>query len=189
MSRIVSRAESWERAYTAFQNVNFAAFDYNVIKQSMIDYVKLYFPEDFNDYIESSEFIAMLELFAYIGELLMYRVDMNSLENFIDTAQRKQSVLRLAKLISYNPSRNMPARGLVKIQWNWFQRHSMNSVHMKNAQNQIQDSLYFMDQTVLVMHLIQLDSLCFPNKETFNCYQLRLMVSRRTKCLILKQTI
>ena len=27
MSRIISRAESWERAYTAFQNVNFAAFD------------------------------------------------------------------------------------------------------------------------------------------------------------------
>jgi len=95
MSRIISRAESWERAYLAFQNVNFAAFDFDIIKQSMIDYVKLYFPEDFNDYIESSEFIAILELFAYVGELLMYRVDMNSHENFIDTAERKQSILSL----------------------------------------------------------------------------------------------
>lgn len=115
MSRIISRAESWERAYQAFQNVNFSAFDYDVIKQSMIDYIKLYFPEDFNDYIESSEFIAILELFAYLGELLMYRLDMNAHENFISTAQRKQSILRLAKLISYNPTRNIPARGLVKI--------------------------------------------------------------------------
>lgn len=115
MSRLISRAEAWEKAYESFQEINFTAFDYETIKQSMIDYVKLYFPEEFNDYIESSEFIAILELFAYLGELLAYRLDMNAHENFLSTAQRKQSVLRLAKLISYNPSRNIPARGLVKI--------------------------------------------------------------------------
>ena len=115
MSRIISRAESWEKAYEAFQNVNFAAFDYATIKRSMIDYIKTYFPENFNDYIESSEFIAILELFAYAAEILAYRLDLNAHENFLFTAERKQSVLRLAKLISYKPSRNLPARGLVKI--------------------------------------------------------------------------
>ena len=115
MSRIISRAESWETAYQAFQNINFSAFDYNTIKQSMLDYIKLYFPENFNDYIESSELIAVLELFAYLGEILAYRLDVNAHENFLSTAQRKESVLRLAKLISYNPSRNIPARGLVKL--------------------------------------------------------------------------
>lgn len=115
MSRLISRAEGFEAAYEAFQQVNFAAFDYNTIKESMIQYIKLYFPENFNDYIESSEFIAILELFAYLGELLAYRIDINAHENFLTTAQRKQNVLRLAKLISYNPSRNLPARGLVKL--------------------------------------------------------------------------
>ena len=116
MSRIVSRAEAWERAYEVFQQVNFSAFDYTTIKESMIEYIKLYFPEDFNDYIESSEFIAILELFAYAAELLAYRLDLNAHENFITTAQRKESVLRLAKLISYKASRNIPARGIAKIQ-------------------------------------------------------------------------
>jgi len=115
MSRIINKAEAWTSAYSAFQNINFSAFDYNTIKQSMLDYVKLYFPEDFNDYIESSEFIVILELFAYLGELIAYRQDMNAQENFLSTAQRKESVLRLAKLISYDPARNLPARGLVKI--------------------------------------------------------------------------
>jgi hypothetical protein len=87
MSRIVSRAEAWERAYEVFQQVNVSAFDYNTIKESMIEYIKLYFPEDFNDYIESSEFIAVLELFAYAAELLAYRLDLNAHENFITTAQ------------------------------------------------------------------------------------------------------
>lgn len=115
MSRLVARAESWERAYEAFQNVNFAAFDYNTVKQSLLDYVKLYFPETFNDFIESSEFIAIVEIFAYIAELIAYRLDVNAHENFISTAQRKDSILRLAKLVSYTAARPLPARGLVKI--------------------------------------------------------------------------
>lgn len=116
MSRVISKAEGFEVAYKAFQNINFNAFDYHTIKQSMVDYVKLYFPENFNDFIESSEFIALLELFAYLGELVAYRQDVNAQENLLDFAQRKQSVLRLAKFISYKASRNIPARGLVKIE-------------------------------------------------------------------------
>lgn len=114
--RLVNRAENWERAYEAFQQVNFAAWDFNTIKESMLDYLKLYHAEDFKDFIESSEFIALIEIFAYLGEQMAYRLDMNAHENFLNTAQRKESVLRLAKLISYNPSRNIPARGIVKLQ-------------------------------------------------------------------------
>jgi len=115
MANQISRAESWEVVHEAFTQVNFNSFDFNTIKESLLDYVKLYFPEDFNDYIESSEFIAILEIFAYVGELLAYRLDLNAHENFITTAERKESILRLAKLISYKASRNIAARGLVKI--------------------------------------------------------------------------
>lgn len=108
-------AESWDKVYTAFEQINFASYDYDTVKESLIQYLKIYHSEAFNDFIESSELIAVLELFAYIAELLAYRVDVMSHENFISTAQRKQSVLRLAKLISYRASRNIPARGLVKI--------------------------------------------------------------------------
>jgi len=115
LSRLVSRAESWEKVYTAFSNINFAAFDYNSVKQSILDYIKLYFPETFNDFIESSELIAIVESFAYIAEILAYRMDVVAHENFISTAQRRDSILKLAKLISYKASRPLPARGLVKI--------------------------------------------------------------------------
>jgi hypothetical protein len=113
--RIISRAESWEKVYEAFEQINFSAFDYNTIKESIIDYLKLYFSEDFNDWIESSELLPIIEAFAYVGEILAYRLDLNAHENLISVAQRKESVLRLAKLLSYNASRNIPSRGLVKI--------------------------------------------------------------------------
>lgn len=116
MSREISRAESWERVYEAFQQINFTAFDYETVKASLVEYIKIYHPESFNDYIESSEFIAILELFSYIAELLAYRIDVNAHENFMSTAQRKKSILRLATLLSYNPTRNIPARALVKME-------------------------------------------------------------------------
>ena len=113
--RLVNSAETWQKVYQAFQQVNFSAWDFNTIKQSLVDYLKLYYPEDFNDFIESDELIAILELFAYIGELMAYRYDLDAHENLLPVANIKASVLRLAKIISYNASRNLPARGLVKI--------------------------------------------------------------------------
>lgn len=113
--RVISRAETWERVYDAFEQINFSAFDYITIKESLVDHLKLYFSEDFNDWIESSELLPIIEAFAYVGELLSYRLDLNAHENLISVAQRKESILRLAKLLSYNASRNIPSRGLVKI--------------------------------------------------------------------------
>jgi hypothetical protein len=113
--RIINKAESWEKVYDAFEQINFSAFDYLTVKQSIIDYLRLYFPEDFNDWIESSELLPIIEAFAYVAELLAYRFDMNAHENILSVAQRKESVLRLAKLLSYNSSRNIPSRGLVKV--------------------------------------------------------------------------
>lgn len=113
--RNTNSAETWDKVYEAFTQVNFTSFDYKTIKQSLVDYLRIYYSEFFNDLIESSELIALLEMFAYVAEQLAYRVDMVSHENFITTAQRKQSILRLAKLISYKATRNIPVRGLVKI--------------------------------------------------------------------------
>ena len=108
-------AEAWDKVYSAFQQINFTSYDYDTVKESLLQYLKIYHAEHFNDFIESSELVAILELFSYVAEILAYRIDTMSHENFITTAQRKQSILRLARLISYRASRNIPARGLVKI--------------------------------------------------------------------------
>ena len=81
----------------------------------MIDYLRTYYPEDFNDFTESSEFIALIDLIAFMGQSLAFRTDLNARENFIDTAQRRDSVFKLARLISYNPKRNLPATGYLKV--------------------------------------------------------------------------
>jgi hypothetical protein len=81
----------------------------------MIDYLRNYYPEDFNDFTESSEYVALIDLIAFLGQSLAFRGDMNARENFFDTAERRDSILKLARLISYNPSRNVGASGYLKI--------------------------------------------------------------------------
>jgi hypothetical protein len=82
----------------------------------MISYIRENYPEDFNDYIESSEYLALIDLIAFLGQNLAFRTDLNARENFIETAERRESILRLARLISYNVNRNTTANGLLKIE-------------------------------------------------------------------------
>jgi hypothetical protein len=108
-------AEDWTKLYQTFRNADFQSYDYETLRKSMVDYLRLYYPEDFNDFVESSEFIALIDLIAFLGQSLAFRGDLNARENFIDTAQRRDSVLKLARLISYNPKRNIPASGFLKV--------------------------------------------------------------------------
>jgi hypothetical protein len=107
--------EDWRVLYTAFTKINFAAYDFNTIRSAMVDYIRLTYPEDFNDWIESSEFVAIIDLLAYLGQSLAFRMDLNTRENFLDTATRRESIFRLARMLSYQPQRALPAQGLLKI--------------------------------------------------------------------------
>lgn len=108
-------AENWKKVYQTFRDADFTAYDFETLRKSMIDYIKLNYPEDFNDFTESSEFVALIDLIAYFGQSLAFRTDLNARENFIDTAERRDSVLKLARLLSYNPKRSISASGFLKI--------------------------------------------------------------------------
>jgi hypothetical protein len=108
-------AEDWKRLYTTFRTADFQSYDYETLRKSMVDYLRMYYPEDFNDYIESSEFIAMLDLIAFMGQSLAFRGDLNARENFLSTAERRDSVYRLASMLGYSPKRHINASGLLKI--------------------------------------------------------------------------
>ena len=108
-------AEDYQVVYESFQNSNFQAYDYETIRAALIDYIETNYPEDFNDWISSSEFISLIDLMAFLGHNLAFRIDLNSRENFLSTAERKESVLRLADFLGYNPKRNINLHGLLKV--------------------------------------------------------------------------
>jgi hypothetical protein len=52
-------AEDWTKIYQTFRNADFKSYDYENLRKSMVDYLRLYYPEDFNDFIESSELLSV----------------------------------------------------------------------------------------------------------------------------------
>jgi hypothetical protein len=107
--------QDWKTVYQSFREADFQSYDFETLRKTMIDYLRTYYPEDFNDFTESSEYIALIDLIAFLGQSLSFRADLNARENFFDTAERRDSILKLARLISYNAKRNTPASGLLKI--------------------------------------------------------------------------
>jgi hypothetical protein len=105
----------WKAIYQTFREADFRSYDYETLRKSFIDYLRVYYPETYNDYIESSEFIALMDVIAFMGQGLAFRNDLNTRENFIDTAERRDSVVKLANLVSYTPKRNLTAQGYLKI--------------------------------------------------------------------------
>ena len=108
-------AEDWKKIYTTFSNADFQSYDFETLRKVMVDYIKTYYSEDFNDFIESSEFVALLDVIAFTAQSVAFRTDLNARENFLETAERRDSVLKLVKQLNYNPNRNRSASGFLKI--------------------------------------------------------------------------
>jgi hypothetical protein len=107
-------AEDWKKVYQSFKNADFKSYDFDNLRRTMVTYLRENYPEDFNDYIESSEYLALIDIVAFLGQNLAFRFDLNARENFLELADRRESVLRLARLLSYSPKRCQPANGLLK---------------------------------------------------------------------------
>jgi hypothetical protein len=112
---VIFGVEDWKRIYQTYREADFQSYDFETLRKSFVDYLRLYYPETFNDYIESSEFIALLDVMAFMGQSLAFRTDLNTRENYLDTAERRDSVVKLANLVSYTAKRNTEASGYLKV--------------------------------------------------------------------------
>lgn len=108
-------AEDWIRIYEAIQNVDFRAYDMDNYVDAIMFQLQINHPDEFNDWIASSEFVMKVEVLAWLSQNISFRVDLNSRENFLATAERRDSLIRLAQNIAYKVSRVRSASGDVKI--------------------------------------------------------------------------
>jgi len=105
----------WKTIYKTYKQADFQSYDYETLRKTFVDYLRKNYPETFNDYVESSEYVALLDVMAFMGQALSFRDDLNTRENFIDTAERRDSVIKLANLVGYNPKRNNAGQGHLKL--------------------------------------------------------------------------
>ena len=79
--------------------INFANSDFVSLRQSLIDYAKAAYPNEYEYFIESDLGIMFLELVAYMGSVMSMKADMLANENILQTAKKRSSVKKLLDLI------------------------------------------------------------------------------------------
>lgn len=81
----------------ANQGINYTSRNFADIRAGLIDMVKQYYPDIFNDYNDASVGMMILELNAAVGDMLSFNTDRMFQETQIDYAQERSSVLSIAR--------------------------------------------------------------------------------------------
>jgi hypothetical protein len=94
--------------------ISYLAKDYASFRQLALDRLALLMPEWRERHVPDIG-IAIVELLAYVGDLLSYHQDAVATEAYLDTARRRVSVRRHARLVDYHAHDGCNARAWVSI--------------------------------------------------------------------------
>ena len=81
----------------ANQGINYTSRNFADIRADLVDMVRQYYPDIFNDFNDASVGMMILELNAAVGDMLSYNTDRMFQETQIDYAKERKSVLSMAR--------------------------------------------------------------------------------------------
>ena len=85
------------------KTINYLNKDYNRLKQQLIDFAKIYYPDTVNDFSEGSPGMMFLEMASYVGDILSFYTDTQVQETMLDYAQERENLFSLAYNLGYRP--------------------------------------------------------------------------------------
>ena len=81
----------------ANQGINYTSRNFADIRSDLVNMVRQYYPDIFNDFNDASVGMMILELNAAVGDMLSFNTDRMFQETQIDYAQERKSVLSMAR--------------------------------------------------------------------------------------------
>ena len=73
--------------------VNYLNKDFVSLRNALIDYSKTYYPETYKDFNETSPGMMLMEMSAYVGDVLNFYVDKQFREMLLPLAQEKNNII------------------------------------------------------------------------------------------------
>ena len=90
-------------------NINYLNKDFSSLKSSLIEYAKTYFPNSYRDFNETSPGMMLLEMSAYVGDVLSFYMDNQYKEMLLPLAEERRNVINLANMLGYKVKPVSPA--------------------------------------------------------------------------------
>jgi len=92
--------------------ISYTSRDFNSIRNDLINYVKVYYPDTYKDFNEASFGSLMFDLVAYVGDIMSYYIDYQTNESFLETAIEKNNLIKIAKQLGYKFSGSPSSSGV-----------------------------------------------------------------------------
>jgi hypothetical protein len=85
------------------KEVRYLNKDFTSFKDNLIEFTKIYFPNAYNDFNESSPGMMFIEMASYVGDVLSYYIDNQFKESLLSFAEEKRTVYNMAQSLGYKP--------------------------------------------------------------------------------------
>ena len=76
-------------------NINYLNKDFSSLKSSLIEYAKTHFPDSYRDFNESSPGMMLIEMAAYVGDVLSFYIDQQYKEMMLPLAEERRNVINI----------------------------------------------------------------------------------------------
>ena len=90
-------------------NVNYIGKDFNDLKSSLMRYAKSYFPNTYKDFNETSPGMMLIEMSAYVGDVLNFYIDQQYREMMLPLTEDRRNIINIAKSYGYKIRAVSPA--------------------------------------------------------------------------------
>ena len=97
------------------KEVRYLNKDFTSFKENLIEFSKIYFPREYNDFNESSPGMMFIEMASYVGDVLSYYIDNQFKESLLAFAEEKRTVYNMAQSLGYKPKLATPATAILDI--------------------------------------------------------------------------
>lgn len=97
------------RKPTKNRDINYLSKDFDSIKLDLLNYLKKYFPNSIQDFNDASGGMAIIDLMAYISDVLNFQMDRSVNESFVSRAVERKNIIALADMYGYKTKTVVPA--------------------------------------------------------------------------------
>tara|TARA_R100001594_G_scaffold49812_1_gene82835 strand:+ start:2236 stop:4044 length:1809 start_codon:yes stop_codon:yes gene_type:complete len=92
--------------------INYTSREFNTIRNDLIEHAKRYYPDTYRDFNEASFGSLMVDMVAYVGDILSFYVDYQANESFLTNAIEYDNVIKHARQVGYKYNASAAASGL-----------------------------------------------------------------------------
>ena len=85
------------------KDIKYLNRDFSSFRTNLIDYTRTYFPTTYSDFSPASPGMMVMEMAAYVGDVLSFYLDNQVQETYLQYARQLNNIFELAYMFNYKP--------------------------------------------------------------------------------------